>query len=211
MLYGIFFEISNFMKNKLIILCVFVGSCALAFTSLAQEGDQGFQTTSSRDIRNWGVVEAGQVFRSGQPVKDQLLEASKTHGIKSVLILHNSMREDVTHELELAEQNQIQALHLPISDHEMLSDENLFKIIAFLKEAPKPVLIHCRAGADRTGLVSAIYRNLFMNQDLAKAKSEMLTLKWGHLSFGGTKAMDNYLLNEYPTKVEALRKEFNIP
>jgi protein tyrosine/serine phosphatase len=60
------------------------------------------------------------------------------------------------------------------------------KLINIVKNAKKPILIHCKAGADRTGLVSALY--LYSIGD--KNASKMLSFKYGHLSVGPTKAMD---------------------
>lgn len=88
--------------------------------------------------------------------------------------------------------------------------DELNKIIEFLKDAPKPILIHCRAGADRTGLVSAIYRTLFMGQDLQSAEKSMLSIRWGHLSFGKTKAMNDYFLKIFPNKINDLKSHFGL-
>jgi len=47
-----------------------------------------------------------------------------------------------------------EVLHLPEEDylHPPLSEENLRKTVSGFKELEKPVLIHCSAGRDRTGL-----------------------------------------------------------
>jgi len=64
-------------------------------------------------------------------------------------------------------------------------------LIALLRSAPKPVLIHCKQGSDRTGLASALYLAA-----LAKAgepvSEEQLSVRYGHIAIPlvGTYEMD---------------------
>jgi protein tyrosine/serine phosphatase len=186
-------------------MLLFVLAAHLAGPVSAQSLDT-VERSIGRLPRAFGVVEKGRVYRSGQPLFDQLSNLRHDYGVKSILILHASMQDSIAQELLEARANNLMALQVPISDHEFPSDENLVAILKFLKEAPKPVLIHCRAGADRTGLVSAIYRHLFMGQDFREAKSEMLSIRWGHLWFGPVTAMDHYYLDVYPSKIEAFKQ-----
>lgn len=39
-------------------------------------------------------------------------------------------------------------------------DDHVAEVLAIIQEAPKPVLIGCRAGVDRTGIIAAAYRVL---------------------------------------------------
>ena len=50
-----------------------------------------------------------------------------------------------------------------------------------LRDAPKPLLIHCRSGADRTGLASVIYQAVIKGMDEDRAESQ-LSLRFGHFS-----------------------------
>ena len=52
--------------------------------------------------------------------------------------------------------------------------------VKLIDQAPKPILIHCESGADRTGLVSALYR-LSRGQPLAVAEQE-LSPRYGHFT-----------------------------
>lgn len=177
---------------------------ALSFSSLLTSAFE-YEFESNPHPRAWGVVEENRVYRSGHPRGDQFSFLAEKYNLKSLLVLTGSMAKELSIEMEYANKKGIATLFLPISDKEPLSDENLFKIVQFLKDAPKPLLMHCRAGADRTGLVSAIYRHLFMDSSLVEAKKDMLSLRWGHLSFGPTAAMDKYFLEVFPTKIEALQ------
>ena len=47
---------------------------------------------------------------------------------------------------------------MSLSAYRDVSVEQMDEIIKLIEQAPKPILIHCESGADRTGLVSALYR-----------------------------------------------------
>ena len=53
-------------------------------------------------------------------------------------------------------------------------------VIRTLREAHKPVLIHCQAGSDRTGLVSALYCLTLKDETPAQADRE-LSVWYGHV------------------------------
>ena len=47
------------------------------------------------------------------------------------------------------------------------------EVLAIIQEAPKPVLISCRAGVDRTGVIAAAYRILVDGKSQEEAIKEM--------------------------------------
>jgi len=52
-------------------------------------------------------------------------------------------------------------------------DDHVAEVLAIIEEAPKPVLISCRAGVDRTGIVAAAYRVLVDGMSRQEAIKEM--------------------------------------
>jgi protein tyrosine/serine phosphatase len=61
-----------------------------------------------------------------------------------------------------------------------------------MRDAPKPILIHCQAGADRTGLVSVLYLQQIAGIDEETAE-EQLSVRFGHIGIpylSSTFAMD---------------------
>lgn len=52
-------------------------------------------------------------------------------------------------------------------------DKHMALFIAIVKAAPKPVYVHCRAGVDRTGVLSAAYRVLIDGASRREAVAEM--------------------------------------
>lgn len=137
---------------------------------------------------NFHVVVAGQVYRSSRMSPNALKEVIETHGIKSVLSLIGP---------NLTESNAVRSANadyfdVSISDRHKVTEPQMNRIIAMLRTAPKPVLIHCKAGADRTGLAASLYLYAIEGKPPGQAAEE-LTLFYGHMPPGlgfSTCAMD---------------------
>jgi tyrosine-protein phosphatase SIW14 len=89
------------------------------------------------------------VYRSSQPSGAQLRELVRRYGIRTVLKL-NAGRDDAP--------PGVTVLHRPLSVMSEPSPAELARVVAAVEQAPRPVLIHCTHGEDRTGLVVALYR-----------------------------------------------------
>ena len=91
----------------------------------------------------------------------------------------------------------------------------LLELIDFLEKIPKPFVIHCKSGADRAGLVSAIYLLVYKKEPVSEAKKQ-LSFKYLHLDFTKTGILD-YIFNVFSARldikkidfVEWLRQEYN--
>jgi protein tyrosine/serine phosphatase len=131
---------------------------------------------------NFHTVEARRVYRSAQPNGDELRKMVVTHGIKTVLNLRgeNPGTPWYDDEMRTARAMSIQHLDVRMSAYQVLSVQQMDKIVGLIDRAPKPLLIHCESGADRTGLVSALYR-LSRGQPAAVAAQE-LAPQYGHVT-----------------------------
>jgi len=69
-----------------------------------------------------------------------------------------------------------------------------------------PVLLHCQHGADRTGLVSAMYRLLYQNWTREQALDELLNGDYGYHALW--KNIPEYLRT---VDLEAIRKRVDAP
>ena len=54
-----------------------------------------------------------------------------------------------------------------------VSEEDIVKALRAIQAAPKPVLVHCQYGADRSGVVLAMYRVVIQNWTKEDALAEM--------------------------------------
>lgn len=61
-----------------------------------------------------------------------------------------------------------------------ITDAQVIEALQAIHRNPKPVLIHCWRGSDRTGLVVAMYRIVFQNWTKPRAIEELMNPKFGH-------------------------------
>jgi hypothetical protein len=80
---------------------------------------------------------------------------------------------------------------MPLSAGKELTSDQLRVLVALLCRAPKPVLIHSRNGADRSGLTAAIFKYVIASRPLEEAEKQ-LSIRYGHFPYfwSDTKAMD---------------------
>ena len=79
-----------------------------------------------------------------------------------------------------------------LSSHRFVTRQQIGQVLGIVRDAPKPLLVHCKAGADRTGLVSALYRFVREGESADQADRE-LSLVYGHFPYltSRSKAMDD--------------------
>ena len=53
------------------------------------------------------------------------------------------------------------------------SDKEIVESLRILKEMPKPIVVHCKHGSDRTGVVIGMYRIIFENWSKEEALDEL--------------------------------------
>ena len=74
-----------------------------------------------------------------------------------------------------------------------LDDGELAGIVELFREMPKPLLLHCKSGADRAGLVSAIYLLTEKNAPVDEAIHELRFWPHGHVRQAKTGILDHFL------------------
>lgn len=129
-------------------------------------------------IRNFCVVAPGVLWRSESPSRSDaqwLVE----HRVGTVV----SLQLDVRHSFESArlDPGLVRSVTyyrlkdfsaIQVLTHRHL-DQHVASVLAIIQEAPKPVLVSCRAGVDRTGIIMAAYRVLIDGWSPRQAIAEM--------------------------------------
>lgn len=147
---------------------------------------------------NQHTVVSGRVYRCGQPSGDGLRDLIRDKGIRTVINLRGMAphldeprsawyRDEVlaTHELNVSQED------LTFSARLLPPPAELRRLIDVFDHTEYPVLIHCKQGADRTGLASAIYLLLHTDATLGEARRQLLPW-YGHISAGPTAAMQGF-------------------
>jgi len=161
--------------------------------------------------RNFHTVLSGELYRSAQMDPVSLASRVQQYGIKSILNLRGSdpgaWYQD---EVQTADRLGVRHYDYRLSATEEVSLTQMNEIVRLLRDAPKPVLIHCKAGSDRTGLVSALYLLAITGETPAAADRE-LTIWYGHLAASQTRAMDRSYWNFVSNRVAQVTSTTSAP
>lgn len=146
--------------------------------------------------RNFAAVEPGMFYRSAQP-REELDSWIHAHGIRSIVNLRGgSMRDEFfRHEVQTAKDANVALFQVPMSAVKRPRRADLLTLIEIFESSDPPFLIHCKQGADRTGLATAVYRMWQLGEPPEVAESTF-AMKHAHFPFFGTQRLHEPL-NEY--------------
>lgn len=169
-----------------------VGGAALGL-ALLPLGGAGAWAAYLQATGNIHEVDPGRVYRSKQLDDVRLAALIEDLGIRTVVNLRGAdpaadwyRREKVTVTAGGAE-----LVDLAMSDTAEPDAALIGQLIGALKFAASPILIHCKAGADRTGLAAALYELVIAGRPATEAGGQ-LSFAYGHFPWlgSGTVAMD---------------------
>jgi protein tyrosine/serine phosphatase len=148
---------------------------------------------------NFHEITPGEAYRSAQLDGDELEHYIKKYGIRSILNLRGENAEMQWYRDEIKISNSYNLAHYDIALSSSIepTKEEARKIVEIFKTAPRPLLIHCQAGADRSGLVAAMWKVVVDKESKSNAKKQ-LSFLYGHIPISGTAAMDRFVQNWNP-------------
>jgi undecaprenyl-diphosphatase len=143
---------------------------------------------------NIHAVVPGRFYRSAQLDKGQFARVIARDSIRSILNLRGAHPTAPWYHDELAVADSLGVTHYDfgLSATHLVTPAQIDSILTIVRRAPKPMLVHCEGGADRSGLVSAFYAAVIVGQPKQQA-DEQLSLRFGHFPWLGSKtwAMDS--------------------
>lgn len=196
--YAIFFTFSRatgsiksiFSWRKFIIAVVSL-VCILAGSLFLYVEEQG----------NFHAITSGEAYRSAQMDRDELEYYIDNYHLKSILNLRgkNPDSDWYIEEVKVSSEHGIVHYDMALSASRELTAKEVRVLIEIFSSAPRPILIHCKSGADRAGLVSAMWKVIVDNISKVEAKKQ-LSILYGHIPIGPTSAMDQFFEKWRPEK-----------
>jgi len=125
------------------------------------------------------AVDSGNFYRSGQLSSEELNKLINLHGLRTVINLRGEHpgQKWFDDEFNLTESKQIHFISLDFELKQIPHRRTLINYLDALATAPRPILIHCDNGVERTGEAAAIYQMVVQGKSKAEAM-QMLSKKY---------------------------------
>ena len=179
------------LKSAAVLIC-FLGIIAAArLWYLAEQG-------------NFHPITPGEAYRSAQLDQDELEYYIRKFGIRSIINVRGKKNGESWYVEEIKTCRNLGVWHydLKLSPKKAPSPGRIQELLRLFRVAPHPVLIHCKAGADRAGLAAALWKMEIDGAPKSEARRH-LSIRYGHMPLGPTQALDAFLENWVtPTKVK---------
>lgn len=143
---------------------------------------------------NFHAVVPGELYRSAQLSGSHLERHIRAEHIRTVINLRGPNPGSAWYDDEVRTCERLGVAHIDvrISARELPPPAEAALLMAALHDAPRPLLVHCKNGADRSGLACAAYLIAERGVDAPTAASDQLHLWYGHMPVGATQAMDRF-------------------
>jgi tyrosine-protein phosphatase SIW14 len=196
--------------------CVVQSAAGLALAAMIVGGPFAYRAYNERHYRNFRIVSARVLYRSGQLSAHGLEQVCRDYEIRTIITLRESHvpgepPPDAAEE-EFCRKMDIFHFRLPPKcwwspDGAVPAEENVRRFLEIMDD-PKyhPVLIHCFAGAHRTGAYCCIYRLEYEHWSTADALDELK--RCGYSRLDEEEDVLGYLSN-YPPRWKASSKPGN--
>jgi protein tyrosine phosphatase (PTP) superfamily phosphohydrolase (DUF442 family) len=148
---------------------------------------------------NFHVVVSGCVYRGAQPTPRFIEQLVKEHGVRTIINLRGcgTPADWYVKETQAVQQLGVNQEDVCFSAVRLPSSQELRRLVEVLDGAEYPIYLHCRRGADRTGMAAVIVmllgegRSAGASTTLAEARTQ-LGLWYGHVAVGETRVLDRF-------------------
>jgi tyrosine-protein phosphatase SIW14 len=164
---------------------------AVTMAALILGGPFAYRSWRERNYRNFRTVTPGVLYRSGQLSPAGLDAICRDYEIRTIITLREAHVPGEpapdAHEEEFCKKQDIGHFRLPPKcwwspDGGVPAEENVRKFLEIMDDPNNhPVLIHCFAGAHRTGAYCCIYRMEYERWSTADALDELKRAGYSHL------------------------------
>jgi len=133
---------------------------------------------------NFHSITPGEAYRSVQLDQDELEYYIRKFKIHSIINLRGQNVEESWYDQEIETSRNLDVRHFDfgLSAEKAPTPSELTELLRLFSIAPRPVLIHCQGGADRSGLAAAIWKMVIDGSPKSVA-GEQLAIRFGHIVF----------------------------
>jgi protein tyrosine/serine phosphatase len=157
---------------------------------------------------NFHPITPGEAYRSAQLDQDELEYYIRKYAIRSVINLRGVHHDEKWYrdETEICRRLGVAHYDVDLSSDKAPNATQLRDLLGFFATAHRPVLIHCQAGADRSGLAAALWK-LVVDRTPKSVARKQFSILYGHIPFGPTQALDDFFEKYEPGRGPALSAE----
>lgn len=143
---------------------------------------------------NFHEIDPKRFYRSAQPTTYQLRRYIRQYGIKTVINLRRFKGRTTLGDLEkrVCDQMGVKMISIKAYSRQMPRPEILKEFKEVYETIQYPALIHCKSGADRAGLGSALYMHYMRDTPLDETK-QLEFWPYGHIKGGRTGLIDYFI------------------
>ncbi|WP_456449182.1 fused DSP-PTPase phosphatase/NAD kinase-like protein [Hydrogenimonas sp.] len=137
---------------------------------------------------NFHPVVEGKIYRSAQPTPWQLKKLIRKHGFETVVNLRGEKPHYPVYALEkrTCDEMGVKMIDVSIYSRRMPDDRILLALKEAFEKAEYPVLMHCKAGADRSSLAAVLYLYWIEKVPLEEAMKRHLRFRpYGYIESSG--------------------------
>jgi len=136
-----------------------------------------------------------KAWRSAQPAPHHIARFARD-GIRTIVNLRGEHAGAVqTMEQQACARHGIKLVNFGVLSRDVPTREQLNAARELFESVDYPMLMHCKSGADRAGLMAVLYRHVHEGAPIREAMGE-LSLKFGHIRQADTGILD-YFFERY--------------
>ncbi len=154
-------------------------------------GDHGFLRLRFNNQHHIG----GGMYRANQPSPERI-ERLAQDGFKTILNLRGvSDKGYYLLEKEACEKHGITLVDFRMYSRDTPKKKSIHGLKELFEQIEYPALMHCKSGADRTGITGVLYKHFHLGAPIEEAV-EQLKLKYLHMKAGKTGMLD-FFFDDY--------------
>ena len=140
-------------------------------------------------FRNFYAL-SNKAYRSNHPSGPFIKKLQNKYGVKTIISMRKAdSSASYLLEKEACDQYGVTLINHRMSSRKLPKKERIIQAQTLFNEVEYPILIHCKSGADRAGLMSVLYKHFVENEPMEIAVKQ-LSMKYGHFRWADTGRLD---------------------